>query len=334
MTRFSVIIATYNRCALLRRTLPTVLGQDFPRNQFEVIVAVDGSNDGTVEFLESVRDPRLRFVRQDNRGQAFAINLGLKNAQGDIVVFLDDDLICDSQLLQNYDAAHRQTLNSIVFGPVFTSDESPNTVAARLRREGMSAFSTMRDESVQFRFAAGSGNTSVAREAVLAVGGMNEAFVGARDEAELGVRLWLTGLRFKYCRDARTDEIYMNSSDDVVRNMLVHGKNELRLCREYDVYREHSILQSLRKSPRKAQFLSLITKFRFLTDPLFAMCEMISNYVGLSEAASGILARRASLAFYSSALKEARGPNALLSIMEASESSSGSPNEGTRYKPR
>ena len=58
--KVSVIIGTYNRRDLLARTLPTVLTQDFPAHEYEVVVVVDGSTDGTIEFLRDLRPPCVR----------------------------------------------------------------------------------------------------------------------------------------------------------------------------------------------------------------------------------------------------------------------------------
>ena len=59
----SVIIPTKNRCDLLRETLDSVLAQTYP--DWEVIVVDDGSEDGTLEMLESFSDERVRFIKRD-----------------------------------------------------------------------------------------------------------------------------------------------------------------------------------------------------------------------------------------------------------------------------
>jgi glycosyltransferase involved in cell wall biosynthesis len=91
MTFFSIIIPTYNRAHLLPRCLDSVLAQSLA--DFEVIVADDGSTDGTrtlvAEYAE--RDPRVRYAYQDNRGAGDARNLGASLAAGQWLTFLDSD---------------------------------------------------------------------------------------------------------------------------------------------------------------------------------------------------------------------------------------------------
>lgn len=86
--RFSTIIPTCNRAALLPPTLEAALAQE--GGDQEVIVVDDGSTDDTPAVLARYGD-RLRVLRQPNRGPGAARNLGLTQARGDYVAFLDSD---------------------------------------------------------------------------------------------------------------------------------------------------------------------------------------------------------------------------------------------------
>lgn len=90
--KFSVIIPTFNRVGLLRQALDSVYSQTF--TDHEIIVVDDGSTDGTDLYLLGLRD-RVRVFRQANQGPGVARNLGIANAQGEYVAFLDsDDVWC------------------------------------------------------------------------------------------------------------------------------------------------------------------------------------------------------------------------------------------------
>jgi GT2 family glycosyltransferase len=84
----SIVVPTYQRRALVRRAVASVLAQT--RAQFEVIVVDDGSTDGTREALADL-DERVRCVWQPNRGVAAARNVGIGLARAPIVAFLDSD---------------------------------------------------------------------------------------------------------------------------------------------------------------------------------------------------------------------------------------------------
>jgi glycosyltransferase involved in cell wall biosynthesis len=86
----SVVLATYNRAALLPRAIASVLAQDGAR--FELIVVDDASTDGTPAYLATLADPRIRVLRAErNLGPSGARNRGLAAACGAIVAFLDSD---------------------------------------------------------------------------------------------------------------------------------------------------------------------------------------------------------------------------------------------------
>src|SRR5690348_9163223 len=89
----SVIIATYNRPAMLREALASVAAQRSENSAptFEVIVVDDGSTDGTWNDLSGAQCDTLRAVRTANRGPAAARNRGIALARGELIAFLDSD---------------------------------------------------------------------------------------------------------------------------------------------------------------------------------------------------------------------------------------------------
>jgi glycosyltransferase involved in cell wall biosynthesis len=86
--RISVVVPTFNRIHTLPRALDSILCQSRPVE--EIIVVDDGSHDGT-ETLIRRRYPRVRYLRQDNRGVSRARNMGIAEAGGDWIALLDSD---------------------------------------------------------------------------------------------------------------------------------------------------------------------------------------------------------------------------------------------------
>jgi hypothetical protein len=87
----SVIIPAYNRAHLIGRTIDCVLGQTYPH--CHVILVDDGSTDGTADLVTTryAGNPRVRLVREENRGPSAARNAGLAVATGDYIAYLDSD---------------------------------------------------------------------------------------------------------------------------------------------------------------------------------------------------------------------------------------------------
>ena len=100
MPKVTVIIPTYNRVSFLVEAINSVLEQSFP--DYELIVVDDGSTDGTAQMIKEYAEVRYYF--QQNRGVSAARNLGIKQAKGELISFLDsDDLWLKDKLVRQVD---------------------------------------------------------------------------------------------------------------------------------------------------------------------------------------------------------------------------------------
>jgi alpha-1,6-rhamnosyltransferase len=86
----TVLVDTYNHERFIEEALVSVVEQDFPPSEMEIIVVDDGSTDRTPEIVQKFA-PRARLLRKANGGQASAFNSGIPEARGEIVAFLDGD---------------------------------------------------------------------------------------------------------------------------------------------------------------------------------------------------------------------------------------------------
>ena len=86
----TALIDTYNHESLIEDAIASVLQQDFPASETEILVVDDGSTDRTPEIVSKFA-PRVRLLRKRNGGQASAFNAGIPEARGEIVAFLDGD---------------------------------------------------------------------------------------------------------------------------------------------------------------------------------------------------------------------------------------------------
>ncbi len=107
---FSVIIPVYNVEKYLKECVNSVLRQTF--TDFELILVDDGSKDGSSAICDEYAkcDNRIQVIHKKNGGQSSARNIGVSNAKGKYVVFLDsDDLICSDSFLEEL---HSKTIHS------------------------------------------------------------------------------------------------------------------------------------------------------------------------------------------------------------------------------
>lgn len=308
----SAVVATYGRLDVLKRTLPTVLEQDLPADEYEVVVVVDGPDTATCDWLRGLSSAvRLSIVRQEHLGLAAARNAGLRKATGETVLLLDNDLLCEPQLLRAHAVAHRE-FPLVAFGPVLVSSESPRTIASEWVRRASEAraqrLSTSGPDWPQD--AALCANYSAPRQLLLSSGGFDEAFVGACEEFDLGIRLRRAGIEFRYLPQAVVKELYVKTARDMVRvDSRVRGRNEVRLCRKHPEYRPVSALARFSQGTLTTRILRQVAvripfPLEILLTPAFRAAEAASGLRVCEKIATRLLEFRRSAALFRSAKKE------------------------------
>jgi cellulose synthase/poly-beta-1,6-N-acetylglucosamine synthase-like glycosyltransferase len=96
----SIIIAAHNEAAVIGKKLDNLLSLDYPRDCIEVLVASDGSNDGTNELVRRYESSGVRLLALPRLGKAAALNAAVAAASGEILVFSDANSIYAPQSLR------------------------------------------------------------------------------------------------------------------------------------------------------------------------------------------------------------------------------------------
>jgi peptidoglycan/xylan/chitin deacetylase (PgdA/CDA1 family) len=217
------------------------MAQNFPVDAYEVIVVVDGSTDGTLEMLSAFdRHSNLRILSQLNRGQAAAINAGIRAASGDVVLFLDDDILCGANVVAEHARASRTGTSCLAFGPVLVSEESGDPLAlAWVRLFSDDFFAKNISKSQGWYGCMACANSSAPRSLLLDIGGLDESFTRGND-ADLGYRLLQAGYCFNYLPECVTHQIFMKSRAEVIKDANDEGVSEIRLYRKHPALRPRS----------------------------------------------------------------------------------------------
>jgi Glycosyl transferase family 2 len=93
----SIVLPTYNRPGSLPRAIESVTAQRYQR--WELIVVDDGGDIDSNAIVERIGDSRIRYTRIDHRGVCAARNAALDRCEGEIIAYLDDDNVMDSDWL-------------------------------------------------------------------------------------------------------------------------------------------------------------------------------------------------------------------------------------------
>ena len=198
----SVVIPSYNNRDVLRETIRHLREQTLDAALYEIVVVDDGSTDGTAEMVAEASaagaGAPIRYVTQANRGRSAARNLGVRTAEGRIVVFLDSDNWATPTLL---DAHHRHYPPGVtgrgVQGRAITHPESRVTPFMQVKE--MTPDLTVRRRRDLSPFHVTTRNCSMLRQEVLDAGGFDETFSGyGWEDIELAIRMHARGVRFEY----------------------------------------------------------------------------------------------------------------------------------------
>lgn len=112
---FSVIIPTYNREKILPRAIQSILNQTI--NDWEMIVVDDGSTDATEIIIQDyLKDSRVKYIKQENKGVCAARNFGVGSANGRYLTFLDsDDYVLENWLADFQKVLNKENKENLVF---------------------------------------------------------------------------------------------------------------------------------------------------------------------------------------------------------------------------
>lgn len=104
--RLSVIICTYNRDKYIYNVLKSIAENDFPKDRYEIVLVNNNCTDQTESecsrFLQDFSDVDLKIFKEAHQGLSYARNRGISEAEGDVLVYVDDDAVVNSGYLKTY----------------------------------------------------------------------------------------------------------------------------------------------------------------------------------------------------------------------------------------
>ncbi len=202
----SLVIPTHNRCTSLRMVLERLQQQTIAPEQFEVLVICDGCTDDTSAMCHGLKPGyTLRVIEQTpNQGPAVARNRGVDEAKAPLILFIDDDVAPETNLIDEHLRGHAGDEDVVVIGPLlapphFRLNPWTSWEEAMLDKQ-YHAMSLRKWKPTPRQFY--TGNASVRREHILKAGGFDPAFRRAED-IELAFRFRELGLRFSFNPEAK-----------------------------------------------------------------------------------------------------------------------------------
>lgn len=260
---FSVVIPTYNRAPILARTLRALPADNADFTDYEVIVVDDGSTDGTADVVHQMQESfpvALHYLRQPNRKQGAARNLGARQAAGDYLIFLGDDTIPASDFLREHARSHLdRDCRHVVIGYTRWAEDFPVTrfmeyIGEQGWQFGFSLIENPEDLPFNFFYTS---NVSLARAFFWEGGGFDEGFQEyGWEDIELSLRLKKQGMRLTYNPRAVAYHHHPTSLCSFIQRQRKVG------CSAWNFYQRH---------PEMAGFLGVLRARPYSTVEKFKM---------------------------------------------------------------
>ncbi len=224
----SGIVVTHNRGAILKHCINKLLDQT--ADGYEVIVVDDGSNDGSEKTIKRIKDNKFRYLRNNKKkGQSYARNKGIDAAKGEIIIFVDSDVLVDKNFIRDHINIHNRKDKLIVQGMVRHIRRIEDYGTLNLLIDGLCLAGLITQ------------NVSVKKKYLLEVGAFDESFgdtmgymdveIGRRLKKDLGLK---TVYAFRNCLAWHFDGY---ETDDKIRSIIKksyeRGKNAVIFAQKH-----------------------------------------------------------------------------------------------------
>lgn len=219
----SIVVPCLNGERVIAKQLDALLAQDTSAT-YEIVVADNGSTDGTVALVQSYADQRIRLADAGRaKGANVARNVGISASGGDYILLADcDDIVHDGWIEAYWQAFRRGT---------HAAGGSIDRVLANgtlLKRESQLYPALHRRKAF-----ANSANCGFSRDLFDRVGGFDESFVGGAEEVDFFWRATDAGYALELVPDAMINKVQRTALKDAFNQYFQFGRGEARLAKKF-----------------------------------------------------------------------------------------------------
>ena len=202
----SIVVAVKNEKRYIKKCIDALINQDYPTNKYEIIVVDGMSTDGTWEILGEIKkeNPSIKIFRNPRENAAAGRNIGIKEARGDFIAFIDSDAVADASWLKKIEETFGRVEEATgVGGPdLLPPDSIYKSIAIGKIMSSPLASGGGLNPSVQHIMSSGGAwvehiptcNLCLKKEVFEKVGYFDEDFVKGQD-LELNTRLVMAGYK-------------------------------------------------------------------------------------------------------------------------------------------
>ena len=259
----TIITPSYNRSHELKFLLESLENQKIDHNLFELIISDDGSTDGTEELIKNWKRKasfNIKYISQMNKGPGPARNHGLKNSNGELIVFIDSDCEAHPDWLKIIMENYLQNTFDACGGPDSSKDDF--TTLQKSIDYSMTSFLTtggMRghSENMIAKFYPRTHNMAIKKAIYDQIGGFGSLRHG--QDIEFSNRIRNSGARIKFIKDAIVYHRRRSSLKQFYKQVFNWGVARINL---YLI--DKNMLEPIHFLPTLATLSSLIILITFL----------------------------------------------------------------------
>lgn len=261
--KFSVIVATYNRAATIEICLNSLVNQNYPKDDYEIIILNNNSSDNTEEviekFIQDHPDTTIKYYFVPRPGQVYARQIGILAAQNEILSFTDDDAILCQDWLKEIEKVFKLNEKAVgVAGKIVIKwDETPPDWVLEYERQ-LGKLNYGDEIKYEVGMYMNAGNLSIKKDVLIEVGGFNPEMVGdwliGDGESGLWLRLkknhcligWAPNALMEHCQVVKKNA----TVEDIRRRYINNG-----ICIPYNIY-------AINKEGKNALFKNMFFAFK------------------------------------------------------------------------
>jgi len=212
MMKATIVISTFKRPQYLIKALRSLLGQDTKDYQIVVVNQDPYTEEQFIKFLTENKDT-VRYIKSDTKGLAAGRNVGWRAANGEIIIFCDDDIIADRHFVKAHLDGYIDPEIGGVAGRVITQDDIPvsqiKQVGTLRRWDGKMVSNFNADFQTEVDHVWGC-NMSFRKSLLEKIGGFDERLVGTSsfDDADLALAIKKLGYRVVFEPKALLKHVY------------------------------------------------------------------------------------------------------------------------------
>lgn len=172
-TKVSVLIACKNEETNIRELLESLYNQTFPKNNFEIIIVDDHSEDDTIKiieyYIENRNDINIKLLKAENKGKKLAISQALHNSQNELIIVTDADCLLKETWIESIVNYYEESKSKLILAPVLLSPANNMFEKMQVLEHLSLMGSTAGSAAIRFPVMCNGANMAYEREAALEV---------------------------------------------------------------------------------------------------------------------------------------------------------------------